>query len=172
VWAELPKLPDLQVSDTDLANVVARDVDATVVTVHIEKQFAAGTSRAASVPPFGFWCDNTQEILVVVRRPGNAGSNTVADHLAVLAQAIAQVPAAHRKHMLIRADGAGSSQGCSTGSPNRAPNAFARLSTESDSPAIRTYVMPSHSCRTKCGPPPLTSLGTSATVGTSPRSLP
>jgi hypothetical protein len=47
----------------------------------------------------------------VVMRPGNAGSNTVADHIAVLTQAIAQVPASHRGHILIHADGAGSSHG-------------------------------------------------------------
>ena len=47
----------------------------------------------------------------MVMRPGNAGSNTVADHIAVLTEVIAQVPASHRRHMLIRADGAGSSHG-------------------------------------------------------------
>jgi len=36
----------------------------------------------------------------------DAGSNTAADHTAVLSAAIAQVPAAHRKKLLIRADGA------------------------------------------------------------------
>ena len=44
-------------------------------------------------------------------RPGNAGSNTAADHIAVLTAAIAQVPAAFRKKLLIRADGAGASHG-------------------------------------------------------------
>ena len=42
-------------------------------------------------------------------RPGNAGSNTTADHLEVLAAAITQIPRAHRKNVLIRADGAGAS---------------------------------------------------------------
>jgi hypothetical protein len=40
-------------------------------------------------------------------RPGNAGSNTVADHLGVLSDAIAQIPAACRAKLLIRIDGAG-----------------------------------------------------------------
>jgi hypothetical protein len=53
-------------------------------------------------------CDNTGELLVVKLRPGNAGANTAADHLEVLAQAIAQVPAAHRRHLLIRGDSAAS----------------------------------------------------------------
>jgi hypothetical protein len=36
---------------------------------------------------------NTGEILAVLLRNGNAGSNTVTDHVTVLRQAIAQVPA-------------------------------------------------------------------------------
>jgi len=112
VWAQLPKLPASQVADTDLGKVVVLDVDATLVTAHSEKQFAAGTFKGGfGYHPLAVWCDNTQEMLEVVMRPGNAGSNTVADHVAVLTQAIAQVPAAYRKHMLIRADGAGSSHG-------------------------------------------------------------
>jgi hypothetical protein len=39
--------------------------------------------------------------------PGNAGSNTVADHLTVLAAAIAQIPPARAAKLLIRVDGAG-----------------------------------------------------------------
>lgn len=44
-------------------------------------------------------------------RPGNAGSNTTTDHIEVLTAVIAQVPAGHRKKVLIRADGAGASHG-------------------------------------------------------------
>ncbi len=40
-------------------------------------------------------------------RKGNAGSNTVADHIQVLGAAIAQIPAAFRRKILIRIDGAG-----------------------------------------------------------------
>jgi hypothetical protein len=57
------------------------------------------------------WCDNTQEMLAAMLRPGNAGSNTTADHIAVLTAAIAQVPPGHRKKLLVRADGAGASHG-------------------------------------------------------------
>src|SRR5690606_3437068 len=42
-------------------------------------------------------------------RTGKAGSNTAADHIAVLGEAIGQIPAAHRKKLLIRSDGAGAS---------------------------------------------------------------
>lgn len=39
------------------------------------------------------------------------GTPTVADHIDVLTRAIAQGPSSYRKHLLIRADGAGSSHG-------------------------------------------------------------
>ena len=42
-------------------------------------------------------------------RPGNAGSNTFTDHLAVLAAAIRQIPARMRSKLLVRIDGAGAS---------------------------------------------------------------
>ena len=40
-------------------------------------------------------------------RPGNAGSNTVSDHIWVLADAIEQVPAKYCRKILVRVDGAG-----------------------------------------------------------------
>ncbi len=42
-------------------------------------------------------------------RSGKAGSNTAADHISVLADAIGQVPAVHRTKLLVRSDGAGAS---------------------------------------------------------------
>jgi hypothetical protein len=59
--------------------------------------------------PLGVWCDNTTELLAGQLRPGNAGANTAADHIEVLGAAIDQIPARHRKRLLIRADGAGAS---------------------------------------------------------------
>jgi hypothetical protein len=68
----------------------------------------AATSRAALAIPLGAWLDNTNEALAAVLRPGNAGSNTAADHLTVIDQALAQLPDRWRsKPILIRADGAG-----------------------------------------------------------------
>ena len=112
VWSQLPALPASEVTGTDLGEIVVLDVDATLVTSHSEKSGAAATFKGGfGYHPLAVWCDNTQEMLAVIMRPGNAGSNTVADHISVLTQAIAQVPASHRGHMLIRADGAGSSHG-------------------------------------------------------------
>nr|MDQ2710446.1 IS1380 family transposase [Actinomycetota bacterium] len=86
------------------------DADATLVTTHSEKERAAVTfKKGFGYHPLGVWCENTQESLALMLRPGNAGSNTAADHIAVLTAAIAQVPPAHRRKLLIRADGAGAS---------------------------------------------------------------
>ena len=78
VWAQLPASA---VADRDLGKVVVLDFDATLVTAHSEKQFAAGTFKGGlGYHPLAVWCDcGTQEMLAVTLRPGNAGSNTVAD---------------------------------------------------------------------------------------------
>lgn len=108
VWAQLPALPASKVADTDLGDTVVLDVDATLVTSHSEKESAAPTfKRGFGFHPLAVWCDNTTEMLSVTLRPGNAGANTAADHIDVLARAIAQIPGKHRARMLVRADGAG-----------------------------------------------------------------
>ena len=63
---------------------------------------------SASVITRSRWLDNTGEALAMVLRPGNAGSNTGADHLLVLERALSQLPDRWRsKRDLVRADGAG-----------------------------------------------------------------
>jgi hypothetical protein len=57
------------------------------------------------------WCDNTFESLALKLREGSAGSNTIADHIEVLDEAITQIPARHRRDLLITCDGAGASHG-------------------------------------------------------------
>ena len=111
VWSQLPGgVPASKVADGDLGETVVLDVDATLVAAHSEKEGAAVTfKKGFGYHPLGVWCENTQESLALMLRPGNAGSNTAADHIAVLSAAIGQVPAAHRKKLLIRADGAGAS---------------------------------------------------------------
>ncbi len=114
VWAQLATSPDgipaSRVAGTDLGDVVVLDVDATIVVAHSEKEQASATfKRTFGFHPLGVWCDNTNEFLTAMLRIGRAGSNTAADHIAVLTEAIAQIPAAHRKRLLIRADGAGAS---------------------------------------------------------------
>ena len=113
VWSQLPDgVPASKVAGTDLGEVVVLDVDATIVVSHSEKEHAAPTFKGTfGFHPLGVWCDNTTELLAARLRAGNAGSNTTADHLEVLDAAIRQIPRTHRKHLLIRADGAGASHG-------------------------------------------------------------
>ncbi len=86
------------------------DVDATLITAHSEKEKAAGTyKRGYGFHPLGAYADETREALAMILRPGNAGSNTAADHKTVIDLALAQIPAEHVESVdiLIRADSAG-----------------------------------------------------------------
>jgi hypothetical protein len=108
VWSLLPQIPSSKAAGTDLGDTVVIDVDATLVTAHSEKEQAAATFKHGyGFHPLAAWCDNTTEMLAVTLRPGNAGSNHAGDHINVLSRAIAQIPAAYRRRLLIRADGAG-----------------------------------------------------------------
>ena len=51
--------------------------------------------------------DGTGEPLAIVLRPGNAGSNTAADHIEVARLALAQLPGQLRRRVLIRSDSGG-----------------------------------------------------------------
>jgi hypothetical protein len=104
------RIPASRVADKDLGKTVVIRLDASLVVAHSEKQAAAATfKRTFGHHPLTAWCDNTGESLAVLLRAGNAGSNTVADHLAVLTEAIRQVPARWRRDLLITCDGAGAS---------------------------------------------------------------
>lgn len=86
------------------------DLDASIVVCHSEKERAAPTfKKTFGYHPMLAFCDNTGEFLAAVLRRGNAGSNTAADHIAVLDAALAQLPEAHRHGtpILVRADTAG-----------------------------------------------------------------
>jgi hypothetical protein len=87
--------------------------DATLVTAHSDKQAAAANFKGGyGFHPLTAWLDNTGEALAAVLRPGNAGSNTATDHIAVTDLALAQIPDAHRHGVpiLVSADGAGATR--------------------------------------------------------------
>jgi hypothetical protein len=105
--------------DTNAASPLIIDLDATLVTAHSDKENAAATFKKG----FGFHplcafvdhgCAGTGEPLAMLLRPGNAGSNTAADHISVIKAALAQLTGHHTgqgrasKKVLIRTDGAGS----------------------------------------------------------------
>jgi hypothetical protein len=112
VWDLLARRPQgfpwLTVAGKLLTGWVVIDLDATLITAHSDKQGAAATfKKGFGFHPLGAWCSNTQESLALLLRPGSAGSNTVSDHLRVLGDAIAQLPVAYRRKILVRVDGAG-----------------------------------------------------------------
>jgi hypothetical protein len=85
------------------------DIDATLITAHSEKEGAAGTYKGT----FGFhpllcFEAGTGEALAGMLRPGNAGANTTADHIAALEAALAQLPAGSvNPGTLVRCDSGG-----------------------------------------------------------------
>jgi len=103
--------------DTGARSPVVIDLDATLVTSHSEKEQAAPTFKRG----YGFHpllafvdhgADGTGEPLHVMLRPGNAGSNTAADHIAVSRKALQQLPGSRPgtrpgRKVLIRTDSAG-----------------------------------------------------------------
>ena len=96
------------------------DFDATISIAHSEKQDAAATwKKTFGFHPLLAFLDRPEvaggEGLAGLLRPGNAGSNTAADHVTVLALALAQLPAGARPRpgeadsprVLARSDSAG-----------------------------------------------------------------
>ena len=108
VWTLMGQVPAARAAGRDIGDgVIVLDVDSTIVIAHSDKEGAAPTYKST----FGFHpilvtCDNTNEMLAITLRVGNAGANTAADHLEVLGEAFAQVPVAHRRHLLVRGDSA------------------------------------------------------------------
>jgi Transposase DDE domain group 1 len=79
---------------TGTATVVL-DIDSSLHQIHSENKAETAPNYKGG---FGFhpiycFADATGETLAVRLRPGNAGANNIADHVAVLDQAIAQLPA-------------------------------------------------------------------------------
>jgi Transposase DDE domain group 1 len=90
------------------------DVDATLICAHSEKEKAAGNYKGGyGFHPLQAYLDETREALGGLLRPGNAGSNTADDHVAVLDRGLAQIPARYAESLeiLVRADSAGATHG-------------------------------------------------------------
>jgi hypothetical protein len=94
------------------AGLVVMDIDATIVTSHSDKQHAAPTwKKTYGFHPLTVFADHgrdgTGEPVAIMLRPGNAGSNTAADHITAIRLALAQLPRPDRRRVLIRADSGG-----------------------------------------------------------------
>jgi Transposase DDE domain group 1 len=114
VWSLIAATPAgfpwLSIAGKLLAGWLVIDLDATLITAHSDKEGAAPTfKKGYGFHPLGAWLANTAESLAMLLRPGNAGSNTFADHAAVLTAAIRQIPSRTRSRLLVRVDGAGAS---------------------------------------------------------------
>jgi Transposase DDE domain group 1 len=91
---------------------VIADIDATIVTACSDKEQAAATwKKTWGFHPLTVFADHgragTGEPLAIMLRPGNAGSNTAADHVAAVKLALAQLPGPARRRVLVRADSGG-----------------------------------------------------------------
>jgi Transposase DDE domain group 1 len=102
-------LAGVRVADKTLEGVTCIRLDASVVTCHSDKEGAEPNFKGFGLHPLLAYCDNTAEPLAGMLRPGSAGSNTAADHLAVLDAAITALPPGFRRRLMVTCDGAGAS---------------------------------------------------------------
>lgn len=105
---------------------VVLDVDASLVEIHTDRKEGTGPTYKGGwgFHPLLCFADATGECLSQLLRPGNASPTSVADHVVVLDQAIAQLPteaaAGHHpgddaglvcRQVVVRSDSAGCSEG-------------------------------------------------------------
>jgi Transposase DDE domain group 1 len=93
------------------------DIDATLVTAHSEKEQTAATwKKTYGFHPLTAFADHGAaaggEVLGIMLRPGNAGSNTAGsntagEHIGAARLALAQLPRRLRRRVLIRTDSGG-----------------------------------------------------------------
>jgi hypothetical protein len=89
------------------------DIDGTLVGAHSDKEGAAPNYKHGyGFYPLMAYLDATGEALAGLLRPGNAGSGTATDHIAVLDAALFQLPVdPNDTEVIVRADAAGCSHG-------------------------------------------------------------
>jgi len=86
-------LPGVRVADKTLQGVTCIRIDATVTFAHSDKELAEPNFKGFGHHPLLGYCDNTGgEPLAWMLRKGSAGSNTAADHIAIVDAAIAALP--------------------------------------------------------------------------------
>jgi len=93
-------------------SLIPVDIDATIVLAHAAKEQAAATwKKTFGFHPLAAFADHgaagAGEALGIMLRPGNAGSNTAAEHIEVTRLALAQLPRRLRCRALIRTDSGG-----------------------------------------------------------------
>lgn len=111
-WALLADRPDgfpwLTVAGRELTGTTVVDLDASIVFAASEKENAQPTYKGGTgFCPNLATCDNTDDVLAIDPRPGNATSNCAADNIALLNLAVSRLPGRFRHRLLVRLDGAG-----------------------------------------------------------------
>lgn len=85
--------PWLGVAGRELTGVTVVDLDASIVLAASEKENAAATYKGGiGFCPNLATCDNTDDVLAIDPRPGNATSNCAADNIALLDLAVSRLP--------------------------------------------------------------------------------
>jgi Transposase DDE domain group 1 len=102
-------LPGVRLADKTLDGVTCIRLDATVTVAHSDKELAEANFKGYGHHPLLAECDNTGEPLAWMLRRGSAGSNTAADHVALVDAAISALPPGFRRKLMITCDGAGAS---------------------------------------------------------------
>ena len=92
--------------------LIGIDIDATIVIAHSDKDQATPTwKKTFGFHPMTVFADHGPagggEPLALLLRPGNAGSNTAADHITATRLALAQLPRQRHRQVLIRTDSGG-----------------------------------------------------------------
>ena len=88
------RIPPSRTCYGDLGETIVIRIDASLIDSHSDKERADGNFKGGyGFHPLLAFCDNTGELLAVIPRSGNAGSNTAADHIAIIDAAIGAIPA-------------------------------------------------------------------------------
>jgi hypothetical protein len=101
------RIPPALLPSGDLGEQIVLRIDAHFIDTVSRKEQAGRLRGRYGHHPMAVTCDNTGECLADQLRPGTAGANDAADHISLLARAIAQIPPRWRRNLLITADGAG-----------------------------------------------------------------
>jgi hypothetical protein len=111
-WGLLADRPDgfpwLTVAGRELTGTTVLDLDASIVAAASEKENAHPTYKGGTgFAPNLASCDNTDDVLAIDPRPGNATANCATDNIALLDLAVSRLPGRYRHRLLVRLDGAG-----------------------------------------------------------------
>jgi hypothetical protein len=100
--------PWLTVAGRELTGITVVDLDASIVPAASEKENAVPTYQGGiGFCPNLATCDNTDDVLALDPRSGNATANCAADNIALLELAVSRLPGRFRHRLLVRLDGAG-----------------------------------------------------------------